>query len=98
MPTINDWIQDHEVWYQGDEQNGSGVFQEPDGKWHGNLVHPDLIDVQGFGPYESREDCINAIIEEFERIEKLNEIVKETDNALPVQRNPEILPESSGTL
>ena len=75
MPTINDWIQNYDVWYQGSTENGSGVFQEEDQKWYGNLVHPELVDVQGFGPCETREEVIQKIIAEYERIEKLNEIV-----------------------
>ena len=78
IPTINDQIYDKfaKTWFQGTSQNGSGVFQEPDGHWHGNLITPDLIDMQGFGPYDTREECIQAIIQEFERIDTLNEIIK----------------------
>ena len=72
---VNDWVFDHDTWYQGTPENGSGVFQQSDGKWYGNLVHPDMVNnLLGFGPYETREACIEAIIKEFENIESLRKI------------------------
>ena len=81
MLTLEDWVFDFnaDTWFQGTAQNGSGVFQQSDTKWYGNLIHPHLIDIQAFGPYETKEDCIQAIIQEFERIEQLNQITGESN-------------------
>lgn len=51
MPFV--WHQDtsDDVWKYGTGDDGMGVFKEPDGKWHGNVVVPGSIDILGVGPY-----------------------------------------------
>lgn len=48
------WYEDKRdnTWKYGAEMDGMGVFVEPDGKWHGNVVVPDSIDILGVGPYD----------------------------------------------
>ena len=53
MPFV--WVEDKRdnVWKYGAVKDGMGVFQEPDEKWHGNVVVPGSIDVLGVGPYDT---------------------------------------------
>jgi len=61
MPFV--WHEDKQdnVWKYGAQKDGMGVFIEPDGKWHGNIVVPGSIDVLGVGPYgtmlEAMREC-----------------------------------------
>lgn len=54
------WYQDQRdnVWKYGADSDGMGVFQEPDGKWHGNVVVPGSIDILGVGPYDTIIEAI----------------------------------------
>ena len=49
------WYQDKcdNVWKYGTNRDGLDVFQEPDGKWHGNVVVPGSIDILFVGPYDT---------------------------------------------
>lgn len=49
------WHEDKsdDVWKYGLDEDGMGVFQEPDGKWHGNVVVPGSVDILGVGPYDT---------------------------------------------
>jgi hypothetical protein len=70
----NNWIfnEKSQTWLQGTTNNGSGVFKdEKDDKWYGNLIHPNIHIIQSFGPFENKEDCIQTIIQEFNRIEQV---------------------------
>ena len=49
------WYEDKRdnVWKYGSENDGMGVFCEPDGRWHGNIVVPQVNDITGVGPYDT---------------------------------------------
>ncbi len=51
MPFV--WHEDKRdnVWKYGAENHGMGVFREPDGTWHGNIVVEGISDILGVGPY-----------------------------------------------
>lgn len=53
MPFV--WHEDtrDNVWKYGSENDGMGVFVEPDGTWHGNIVVPGVLDILGVGPYDT---------------------------------------------
>ena len=53
MPFV--WVEDKRdnVWKYGAQHNGMGVFIEPDGKWHGNIVVEGINDILGVGPYDT---------------------------------------------
>ena len=67
--TKDDWTFDErtQTWLQGVTYNGSGVYQE-NNKWFGNIVHP-LFDIRFFGPFDTKDDCIQVIIQEFDKIQ-----------------------------
>ncbi len=49
------WVEDKrdKVWKYGVSNDGLGVFLEPDGKWHGNVVVPASSEILGVGPYDT---------------------------------------------
>lgn len=53
MPFVWHLDKSDDVWKHGSDDDGMGVFQEPDGKWHGNVVVPGSIDILGVGPYDT---------------------------------------------
>jgi hypothetical protein len=49
------WYQDKRdnTWKYGLENDGMGAFQEPNGKWYGNAVVPQMLDPTPVGPYDT---------------------------------------------
>ena len=61
MPFV--WHRDprDNTWKYGASEDGLGVFQEPDGKWYGNVIVPQTDIITGVGPYntviEAMREC-----------------------------------------
>lgn len=47
------------TWKYGTDKDGMGVFQEPDGSWHANVVTPDYNDITGLGPFNTVQEAID---------------------------------------
>lgn len=50
---------DDNTWKWGSPTDGMGVFREPDGQWHANIVIPEYNDITGLGPYATAHDAMN---------------------------------------
>ena len=71
MPFV--WHEDKRdnVWKYGSDIHGMGVFIEPDGKWHGNILVQGVNDILGVGPYDTMIEAMRESELMFLRLDAL---------------------------
>ena len=74
MSTIIKWEYSPSLrtWVFGTCKKGGGVLLD-DQKWHGNVVHPNSMDVIGCGPFDFKEEAMEEVEIIFNNLEKSND-------------------------